>query len=417
MLDYSLNRLKEQYTKIKEKEKIEGGLADGKNINDIAKKHKVSVDHLSKQKSIGLDVEKEHTNNPTEANEIVNDHLWEDPNYYTKLSSIEEETINELQDVPKTSAKIRIGFAIYGSSGHKTLNDDGNPQIQDLLQLGFPQVPRGSPFGTFIKKNNDGIVITSPSGETGAGGMKSFASVCVFGTTDIKFLKMAVEKILSRNEQPMYRMAIAKMKTHLESVKESIGITSESWDDESYTDYESLFMNHFSGVREAAQKMGIDIESSRLINTKRCNLKAPTDIKDIKDSTKYHQWYGIGFSWLEWIQSEMPQWLAPCTYAIILDEKKILKVNSKQNITSFQNKYVISPERPKDMAINWEKLYNDGINCVEFNPYDKSFTKGKSEWYQTIDMPSGVVVNKLCIKKVIKLYDGTDDFRDMGVKI
>ena len=48
-MDYTLKRLKEQYIRLNEAEKLKGGLADGKTLEDIANHHKVSIDKLKKQ--------------------------------------------------------------------------------------------------------------------------------------------------------------------------------------------------------------------------------------------------------------------------------------------------------------------------------------------------------------------------------
>ena len=89
-MDYTLQRLKEQYNRLHEAEKIEGGLADGKSLEDIAKHHKVSIEDLKQQWNMGMDVEKEHTDDNLKADEIVKDHLWEDPEYYTALKKMEK---------------------------------------------------------------------------------------------------------------------------------------------------------------------------------------------------------------------------------------------------------------------------------------------------------------------------------------
>ena len=69
---------------------IEGGLSDDETLEDLAKKHKVKVEELKKQLSVGIKVEKkEHTKNKKTAKEIAMDHLYEDPEYYTKLKKIE----------------------------------------------------------------------------------------------------------------------------------------------------------------------------------------------------------------------------------------------------------------------------------------------------------------------------------------
>lgn len=84
-------------------EKLEGGLADGKTLMDIAVMHAYddSKDSTSKKKvntmyrelkqqlEKGIKVEMEHTKSRVKAKEIAMDHLFEDPKYYEKLKKIE----------------------------------------------------------------------------------------------------------------------------------------------------------------------------------------------------------------------------------------------------------------------------------------------------------------------------------------
>lgn len=84
-------------------ETLEGGLADGKTLMDLAKQHAYddSTDSTSKEKIMdmykelklqlekGIKVEMEHTKSRLKAKEIAMDHLFEDPKYYDKLKKIE----------------------------------------------------------------------------------------------------------------------------------------------------------------------------------------------------------------------------------------------------------------------------------------------------------------------------------------
>ena len=80
-----------------QKENFKGGVADGKTLEDIAKKHDKKgyyhiddmVSSLKKQLVKGIKVEMEHTKDKSKAREIAMDHLWEHPNYYDKLKKIE----------------------------------------------------------------------------------------------------------------------------------------------------------------------------------------------------------------------------------------------------------------------------------------------------------------------------------------
>lgn len=66
------------------------GLAKGKTLEDIAKKHNVDVENLKKELEKGIKVEHEHTKNNQTAKTIAMDHLSEDPKYYTNLSKVEK---------------------------------------------------------------------------------------------------------------------------------------------------------------------------------------------------------------------------------------------------------------------------------------------------------------------------------------
>lgn len=82
------------------KDKIKGGLADGKTIQDLVTHHGkdswASIQFESLEKQIkkqlekGIKVESEHTEDVTVAREIAMDHIWEDPKYYDKLEKVEE---------------------------------------------------------------------------------------------------------------------------------------------------------------------------------------------------------------------------------------------------------------------------------------------------------------------------------------
>ena len=71
-------------------EKTLNGLAKGKTLKNIAKKHKANIKNLETELNMGMKVEKEHTKNKTVAKKIAMDHLFEDPKYYTKLKNIEK---------------------------------------------------------------------------------------------------------------------------------------------------------------------------------------------------------------------------------------------------------------------------------------------------------------------------------------
>lgn len=75
------------------------GLAKGKTLEDLAKKHNVDIKNLEKQLNDGIDVESgEHVKDESKkpkydretATKIAMDHLFEDPEYYSKLAKMEK---------------------------------------------------------------------------------------------------------------------------------------------------------------------------------------------------------------------------------------------------------------------------------------------------------------------------------------
>ena len=57
---------------------------------EIARKHRVSIDYIINQLKLGIKVELEHTTDKKVAEEIALDHLSELPDYYTKLQKMEK---------------------------------------------------------------------------------------------------------------------------------------------------------------------------------------------------------------------------------------------------------------------------------------------------------------------------------------
>ena len=95
---------------------IEGGLADGKTCEDIAKKHKVSLESIKEELKRGMEVEKEHTSDEEKAKEIAMDHIFESPTYYQDLAKIEkgEKEVEEAMKHPDEKgegAKKRKGLS------------------------------------------------------------------------------------------------------------------------------------------------------------------------------------------------------------------------------------------------------------------------------------------------------------------
>ena len=75
------------------------GLAKGKTLEDIAKKHKVDLKKIEAQLQKGIKTEFEHTKDEETAKKIAMDHLAEDPKYYTKLKAAGLEECGDMGDM------------------------------------------------------------------------------------------------------------------------------------------------------------------------------------------------------------------------------------------------------------------------------------------------------------------------------
>lgn len=94
---------------MKKNNQIKGGKADNMSIEDIARKHSMFVGTIKKELEMGMKVEKEHTNDEAKAKEIVMDHLFEFPDYYTRLHKMEKQGEKSLE------AKESMGADCSGS--------------------------------------------------------------------------------------------------------------------------------------------------------------------------------------------------------------------------------------------------------------------------------------------------------------
>jgi hypothetical protein len=120
-----------------------GGKSDGMSLQDIAYKHvggskkdekiklKISkmIDHLSKQLELGVRIEKEHTKNTNLAKEIAMDHLFEDPNYYTKLDKIEKGEFKEATSSASSGSYVGTSF-LAKSQSKKDWRGASKPQYK-----------------------------------------------------------------------------------------------------------------------------------------------------------------------------------------------------------------------------------------------------------------------------------------------
>lgn len=167
-------------------ESLEGGLADNRSIEDIAKKHEKKgyknigdmVQFLKKQLDKGVKVEMEHTKDKTKAKEIAMDHLWEIPNYYDKLKKVESK---ENRD-SSVSAKKQFVKDLQTDPDYKEFKKRAKYKIDNTeFTYGTPNVTSDDPF---ISKKKYGRVDKKETKEATGSGSSGSYSAPVFGGDD-----------------------------------------------------------------------------------------------------------------------------------------------------------------------------------------------------------------------------------------
>ncbi len=99
-----------------------GKLAKGMSLSEVAAKHGLSADALKSELMLGIETEKEHTDNPEIARAIALDHLFEDPRYYTKLKKMEgiDTHLTEISDKYAKGGNIAPIFSFTTPTGEKS---------------------------------------------------------------------------------------------------------------------------------------------------------------------------------------------------------------------------------------------------------------------------------------------------------
>ena len=115
-------------------------------------------------------------------------------------------------------------------------------------------------------------------------------------------------------------------------------------------------------------------------------------------------WYGFGTSWLDWVRSEMPEWESENAFLVDIDDSKILKIRTSDELLAFHEKY------SKDMMpgygeefIDWGKVAVD-YPGIEIAPYLWDMRNdSRVPWYYTWDVPSGCIWGYGVIKKIERI--------------
>jgi len=107
-------------------------------------------------------------------------------------------------------------------------------------------------------------------------------------------------------------------------------------------------------------------------------------------------WFATGYEWLEWMASEMKNWLHSQNYIyeIILNDENILKMSTLSELIDFTEKY----KAEDHWGIQWNNIINQYSGIV-IAPYILE-ARYKIGWYNAWDVASGCVWNWDGIKEI-----------------
>lgn len=178
-------------------DKIKGGLSDNKTFKDLLNKYKHKSKPISQvekelksQMNMGIKVEMEHTKSKKIAIEIAIDHLWENPNYYTKLKKME------------TKEEIIKGKFNKGFTNDMTKNFKLNKPIGKLSSIGKSENTEATSSGSSGQYSTALFSESEEGGETTEA--TSTASSGAYVTTDV-WAKSQSKKDWRGSSKPQYK--------------------------------------------------------------------------------------------------------------------------------------------------------------------------------------------------------------------
>jgi hypothetical protein len=194
-----------KYKQSFKEEKIEGGIADGKTLMDVVKRHSKndSIDPSTKKKindifrkikvqlNKGIKVEMEHTKSRIKAKEIAMDHLWEDPKYYDKLKKIESKEGDEKKYL----------------------------DIEDIIPELKKQLNKGTRFDKDIEKPKK----KEPKEATGSGSSGGYSAPLFGGEMKEKWSEDYKKSIDCKNPKGFSQKAHCQSKSKKKETKEATG--------------------------------------------------------------------------------------------------------------------------------------------------------------------------------------------------
>jgi hypothetical protein len=120
-------------------------------------------------------------------------------------------------------------------------------------------------------------------------------------------------------------------------------------------------------------------------------------------------WFGIGDSWIDWLEYNMPDWAEPSILKIDVNFSKMFHVRKDSDLDVFAEKYQYMDKKHGMWMGDWRKVAEDHDGIIHWKHprgFGSLYDNPKVIW-STWDVRSGCIWNPSSIKKinVIGRYD------------
>lgn len=117
-------------------------------------------------------------------------------------------------------------------------------------------------------------------------------------------------------------------------------------------------------------------------------------------------WYGIDNAWIDWCESEMPEWVTPHRYKLDIDMSKVLVVDTIEKMRDM-NKHVVNTDEyfhKFNYDIDWTYFDKKGYKGIEIPRYMHELRMNHDFfWYYSWDVASGCIWDTSIIKSITKI--------------
>ena len=130
-------------------------------------------------------------------------------------------------------------------------------------------------------------------------------------------------------------------------------------------------------------------------------LRFPVEQKEVNNrrGKPAGLWYAIGTAWIDWVESEMPEWMGDKFYKLETTSK-VLQIYDANKFETFSKTYAYDHATFSD-NIDWIKVSTE-YSGIEIAPYRPEYRMNYM-WYYGWDIASGCVWKKDAISKIEKI--------------